>query len=140
MAANAGATAVKTLQVNKSRLQETLSSNLEKHKKEFAEARRGYEAARLDLMRKLGEAVAICRSENTSEHRKAIYESYQEFARLDTPQNHSESYVQAIALMEWEERDSIELSINDFESYVRDNWNWSGSFKTAYTNYSAHSH
>jgi hypothetical protein len=59
------------------------------------------------------------------------------FSRLERPVNNSDSYEQAIKLMEWETRDKIELSINDFECYVQDNWNWSRSFKTAHANYSS---
>jgi hypothetical protein len=38
--------------------------------------------------------------------------------------------------MEWEERDTVELSVNDFECYVRDNWSWQRSFKMSVSNYS----
>ena len=31
--------------------------------------------------------------------------------------------------MEWETRDELELSVNDFECYVCDNWDWSDTFR-----------
>jgi hypothetical protein len=129
--------AVKTILIERSRLRATLSANLEIHKKEYAEAKAGYEEKRLDLIRKLAEAALHCskKPNNTDENRKAVHESYNEFARLEKPQNHSNEYEQAIALMEWETREKIDISISDFERFVRDDWAWKNSFKNAHLSY-----
>lgn len=137
MASNLKETAVKTVIVERKRLQATLSENLEIHKKEFAEAMGGFESARLDLVFKIKEQATLAAEANNSANRKKIHEAYSEFSLLERPVDNSNSYVQAIALMEWETRDKIELSINDFEAYVQDNWTWSKSFKHAHSNYSS---
>lgn len=129
--------AVKTILIERSRLQATLSTNLETHKKEYAEARRGYEEKRLELLRKHAEAALFAskRENQTEAARKAVHESYNEFSRLEKPHDHSNDYEQAIALMEWETRKEIEISIPDFERFVRDNWNWKAQFKNAHMSY-----
>jgi hypothetical protein len=137
MASNFQETAVKTVQVDRGRLATTLRENLSTHRREFLEARTGYDAKRLELIRTLAEHAlhASKLGNQTDEARKAVHESYSEFRDLEKPQDHSNEYEQAIKLMEWETRDTVELSINDFESYVRDNWNWKNSFKLAHSNY-----
>lgn len=129
--------AVKIILIERSRLQGTLTANLEIHKKEYAEARLGYESKRLELIRTLAEQTLFAskRENQTDEARKAVHEAYAEFSRLEKPQDHSNDYEQAIALMEWETRDKVEVSISDFERFVRDNWGWKGQFKLAHTNY-----
>jgi hypothetical protein len=132
---NSSDSGVKTILIERSRLQATLSANLEIHKKEYAEAKAGYEEKRLELIRRLADVATHCCAKNTEANRKGIHESYNEFARLEKPQDHSSEYEQAIALMEWETRDKVDISINDFERFVRDNWSWKSQFKNAHSNY-----
>ena len=127
-------TAVQTIKVEVRRLQETLAENLEIHKKEFEEAWAGYEDARRQAIIHLGNVSGAC--SHTSDDRAKIHHAYRKFTGLDRPQDHSQSYEQAIVAMEWETRKEIDLSINDFECYVRDNWKWKESFKTSHSNYS----
>jgi hypothetical protein len=129
--------AVKTINVERARLQATLATNLEIHKKEYAEARAGYEEKRLELLRTLAEATLFAskRENQTEEARKAVHVAYDAFRNLDRPQDHSNEYEQAIALMEWETREKIDISISDFEKFVRDNWHWKGQFKLQHSSY-----
>jgi hypothetical protein len=136
MASNFRETAVKTVVVDRSRLASTLANNLETHQREYLEARSGYESKRLELIRKLSDVSLAAYKNNTEATRKAVHEAYNEFAQLEKPVDHSDEYKQAIRLMEWETRDKIELSINDFECYVEDNWQWKHQFKAAHANYS----
>jgi hypothetical protein len=136
MASNYRETAVKTVEVEKKRLADALSKNLETHKSEYVEARAGYEKARIQAYRELAEAAALAAEEDSGKTRKKAEKAWNKLRNLDVPQDHAESYEQAIALMEWETRDVVELSINDFECYVRDNWDWQHSFKASVANYS----
>ena len=140
MASNFKETAVKTVIVERKRLQETLATNLEIHKKEFTEAMEGYRAAQADKIRLISKAAQTAVADPTEENRKDVHQAYVEFRDLERPVDNSKSYTQAIRLMEWETREEIELSINDFECYVEDNWTWSRSFKSAHSNYSPSGH
>lgn len=126
---------MQTVKVEVSRLKDTLSKNLETHRAEYKEARAGFEDARRQAIAKLGEVAASCM--DTKEGRQAVHDAYEELTELDKPTDHSKSYEQAIALMEWETRGVIDLSVTDFERYVRDNWSWTASFKNSASNYSS---
>jgi len=128
-------TAVKTIQVERARLARVLNQNLETHRSEYAEAMEGYASARHDAMLKIQAAADAAVSDPSKATYKAFREANRAFTLLKEPRDHSESYVQAIALMEWETRDVIELSINDFECYVQDNWEWSYNFKNVSSMY-----
>ena len=135
MVANRAETAIRTVKVKKARLMETLRSNLEIHRKEYKEARAGFEEARRHAYSELSKASQHASDADSEKARQDAAQSWNNVMRLDDPKDHSESYEQAIALMEWETRDEIELSINDFESYVRDRWDWQHHFKMSHANY-----
>ena len=129
--ANFDGTAVKTIQVKKERLQEALGRNLETHKREYQESIEGYYDAQNQAIGALHEA-----SSKGRDNREQIHELYREFSGLERPADHSKDYQQAISLMDYEVRDIIELSINDFECWVHDNWAWQGRFRQSLSKYS----
>lgn len=132
MAANYEATAVKTVEVSKDDLAAQLKKNLEKHRGEYAEAMVGWKGERRALIVVLRDAC-----NNHGEKIDVINEAYSDLEDLEEPEDHGESYVQAIELMKWETRDTVTLSINDFECYVRDNWGWKGRHQVAVRNFTS---
>lgn len=118
----------------------TLQTNLERHKKNFAEAMVGFEAARKDKLRDVERAAKgaydAVGSTALSDSLSSLEKAYQSYQLLQKPQNHAESYEQAIALMEWDTRAEIELTIEEFENYIRDNWKWTFDFHNTVGNYS----
>lgn len=130
-------TAVKTVIVERKRLQDTLRTNRETHKTEFKESMEGFESARLDLIYKVKEQAGLASERNNKANRQKVHEAYNEFSRLEKPQDHSDDYTQAIALMEWETREQVELSVEDFERFVRDNWSWQRGFKASLRAYTS---
>jgi len=135
MASNYQETAVKTVQVEKQRLAEALRANRDKHRREFEQAWVGYEEARRHAYAELSEASALAASEDSCAARRRARAGWDQLRNLDVPSDHTESYDQAIALMEWEQRELVELSINDFECYVRDRWDWKRAFESNYEHY-----
>lgn len=141
MAMNKYDTNIKTVNVNRSQLLTTLESNLKTHKEVFREAMKGYQDAKITKMIALHGAAEKAVNSNNEENRKAVHEAYSTYANLRRPQDHSESYELAIEIMKWETEDTIELSINDFQCYVRDKWNWKEQFRGSVTAYANdHSH
>ena len=130
----ASGSAVKTIEVLKGRLVERLQENLENHKKNFKEAWAGYLDARSVAISRIGE-VATNADSNNRKDRKKLNEVYTLFQNLDVPQDHSKDYEQALGLMEWEVSDKLELSIQDFEYFINDNWNWTGKFRRTMSSY-----
>lgn len=123
MAANYGETAMKKIQVNCIKLLKTLRENLDKHKAEYNRARSGYYVKRDKAIRHVGKVAIECTLPDQKNEVHTAYSALQKVIR-DKPIDRSESYVQAIAFMEWETRKTIKVSLNDFECYVRDNWSW----------------
>ena len=44
--------------------------------------------------------------------------------RLPEPVDYTGSYDTALAMLEWEVEDTVQLSQHDFERYVQNNWEW----------------
>lgn len=141
MGFNAAETSIDKVKVDRQELLAKLKANLTTHKELYLEAVRGYEDAKVALLRELQGAVNKAVSNNTEDHRRGVHVAYEKFSNLQRPQDHSESYELAIEIMVWEKKDHVELSINDFQCYIRDKWNWKVNFANSVKNYaSAHSH
>ena len=56
---------------------------------------------------------------------------------LPMPEDHSEDYELAIAMLEWSRDDHLELSDSEFSQYVMDNWGWQASFSESYMMYTS---
>lgn len=141
MAFNKGDTNIKTVTVKRDKLLATLKENLATHKELYEEALKGYKDAKVTKMIALHGAAEAAVNSNTEENRRAVHVAYNAYNTLARPQDHSESYELAIEIMTWEIEDNIELSINDFQCYVRDKWNWKDSFRGSVMAYANdHSH
>lgn len=57
--------------------------------------------------------------------------------RLPVPEEHHKDYDTAIDMLNMEHRDYILISAGDFRTYMRDEWNWQGSFTANTTSYLA---
>lgn len=122
-----GDTAMRTVKVDKSRLVETLKTNREKHRVEFQEAFQGYKNALIAaFQRRVDQAKDIKQGGPGVDHS----------IRLDVPSDHTDEYDRALAVMAWEEEGKIVLSMNDFNCYVLDDWDWQSSFKQLHNTYS----
>lgn len=113
----------KTLRVRKERLQEALKVNLEQHKKDFMEARDGYEK---EVVKELGRILTLAKEGKEFCHS----------IDLETPYDHSNDYESVITMLEFSEDDEFEISAQEFNCYVRDEWNWSHGFKNMSASYS----
>ena len=51
------------------------------------------------------------------------------------PVNHLEDYERVINMLEFSVADKVSLSSNDFDAYVRNNWNWKKDFITSNSAY-----
>lgn len=56
---------------------------------------------------------------------------------LTVPANHVDDYDQALAMLDWEVGDEVELQQHEFSQLVQDNWGWKGGFAQAATFYTA---
>lgn len=140
MVMNSVDTNIKSVKVDRKKLLETLKANLEAHRAAYKDALEGYYDTKAMKLAALNAATNTAVESNTEETRRAVHKAYEAFSRLSKPTDHSESYELAIEIMKWEEEDQVELSINDFQCYVRDKWNWKNTFAASVQNYAKHTH
>ncbi len=127
--------AVEKITVEKARLVARLQENLETHKKSFKEAYAGYLDARATAIVRIAE-VASATDHLKKKDRKKLTEVWNTYSNLDVPQDHSKDYDQALALMDWDTKEDMDLSIQDFEYFINDNWEWTGKFQRTMSSYS----
>lgn len=137
------------VEVNRLKLVDQLKENLEKHRIEYLEAVEGY---REQALKQLGEAGEKAKHslERTIVSAKASIEKFD--PRLDisggtivlvervvlnlpVPKDYSSEYETAIAMAEWDTRETLELTTAEFQCFVRDVWDWSSNFKEVHMSY-----
>jgi hypothetical protein len=113
---------VKTVEVQKASLVETLEENKADHIEEFEEA---WEAYSEKLVNNLETMLEVAKSGRAAEVRLHI--------NLVRPENHEVDYERAIQMLKWEVNDTVELREDEFANLVQDDWGWAQSFATSYT-------
>jgi hypothetical protein len=108
--------------VDKMKLIETLRTNLATHREQFEEALSGYRVRCIELLEEHIERIRRGKVERV-------------MVSLPMPEDHTDDYERAISTLEWTLLDTVELSIAEFDQYVRDNWRWKGEFTATSTMY-----
>jgi hypothetical protein len=126
--------------VKKTRLLNALRKNLEKHINDYLEAVAGYkeeakvklEAEKEKAIEKLSRAYTKTLGEidNFDPEKSTDVIVFCDSIRFDlvAPKNFSDAYQQAIEMLEWEERDEVELTTYEFRCFVMDKWDWMEDF------------
>lgn len=107
-----------TVVVSKAQLLETLKENRDKHRGIFLEAMAGYKPRAIQL---LNEHIARIEA-------NAIERVYVD---LPMPSDHTEDYDRAIASLTWNILEEVELTIQEFDWYVQDQWGWKQQWTTS---------
>ena len=138
------------VEVNRIQLLATLVANKEKHIKDFHEAVEGYkesamqklkdghETAKQNIEKNLARGIATIESFDSTKVKDApnyIVFTDQIIVKLPVPQNYSDEYDAAIAVAEWDVRETLELTNAEFQCFVRDIWGWSEDFTKVSTMY-----
>lgn len=110
--------------VKKDKLLKALHDNRAQHRSEFEKALDGYKARSVELLEQHIERIKKNKVERI-------------FVQLPVPEDHTDDYDRAIATLEWTVFDEVELSIREFDMYVRDNWAWKNEFTTSIAMYSS---
>src|SRR5271157_3200498 len=103
------------IKMTRTKLVAKLKENKTKHKAEFDEALRGYQKAFLDRAEALVEIVATAIK---AEERCVFSEDF----GLEKPVNYAKDYDMAIEMLENHEAETVELSLQEFNAFVRDEW------------------
>ena len=106
---------MRTVMVRKKELTEILQKNREQHTEVFEKAYKKFRSA------VEGELEARLRR---IRHGKAVDLQI----RLPEPRNMTDTYNRALQMLEMETRDEIELSEQEFQQFVQDDWTWKREF------------
>lgn len=110
---------MENIRVSKQELLTIVKENREKHKKEYLEAIKAYRVKAADLL--------------NQELEKIINgDKFQIRFDLVKPDSHEKEYDLAIKMLEMSVDDVIEISEQEFNELINDEWNWKYSFKTSY--------
>lgn len=109
---------MKTTKIKKLDLLEILRENREKHAKEYKSAIKEWKKRCTKALRK-----ALKKAEN--EERVIDLHLFQDLPR---PTHYTKNYDVVIRRLELEVEMTVELDDQEFQSWVMDNWQWSGTF------------
>ncbi len=106
---------MKKIQMKKTEVQRFLRENLEKHVAEYKTAKENWQE---QYKERLNKALTDATLGN---YPKDIYSILKD---LDIPVSYEEEYVDAIEMLSFEERDTVELDATEFKQYIKDDWDW----------------
>lgn len=111
-----------TINVDKARLLEALEKNRVQHEATYEKAKAGYIKVTTDQVKAFLTRLA---------DGELLERTY-----LPTPpEDHTGDYDDAIAMMQWSQSDTIELTQSQFKQYVQDDWGWKDSWMVSNTAY-----
>lgn len=114
---------MKSIRVSKTELVKTLEENRAKHRQIFDEAVIGYREA---MVRELERRLDFAKANKRVDH----------YINLIQPVDQTKDYDRAIGMLKLSLDTEIELSEQDYISYVLDDWSWKKQFLTSNSAYS----
>lgn len=110
--------------IQKSALLEVLLENKQKHVAEFTQAKENY-------LKVVEEAILKVLEDFKSTH----VVNYNPIATLRSPRSHEDEYNTAIAMLNYNVDEEIELEEHEFKELVLDQWQWQQEFKFTNSTY-----
>lgn len=107
-----------TITVNKNILLAKIKENLELYKLDYSETLQDYHLA---IKKHLEKAIASVNEEN--------YSSDIIYFRINAPVDYTEKYQTVIDMLEYSTNEEIELDSPSFKAYIKNQWDWTDSFK-----------
>lgn len=142
---------MKEVTVNRDQLIETLEDNFERHKRDYAEAKEGYQEQALAAVDQKFQKAKKQLEDNFELIRKKIRDLdpndpepirdiitliHTVSMSLAVPQNHSYDYEMAIQMAKMEVNETITLTQDEFQCLVMDDWEWRREFEATKMSYS----
>ena len=119
---------MKEVTVDTKALRKILVTNKEKHKADFEKA---WSAFVRTVIAKLKETLKQIEKGRIKDFKKTL----NSLAYMPVPQNHTESYDRAIAMLDMHQEPVVILTDGDYQQYIEDNWRWKQEFQTTSASY-----
>lgn len=108
--------------VSKDRLIEALTTNRDAHRALFEKALAAYRTRSIEILEDHIERIKANKLERV-------------MVALPMPEDHTNDYQRALDSLDWTIFDEVELTMREFDMYVRDNWSWKQEFATTNASY-----
>jgi|18_taG_2_1085343.scaffolds.fasta_scaffold58069_2 hypothetical protein len=106
---------LKTISVDKHKMLDTIKKNMDQHLVAYKEAMLGFEKHYKSVLEDM-----INRFEFDNEIKSHV--------SFDIPKSHEEDYKSIIEMLEMSVDDVVYVTYDQFQRYVRDNWEWKKDF------------
>jgi len=116
----------RTIQVSKAKLLSCAIANREKHKDDVVKALSGWQIMVQEQLTQILEQIE--QDPQSVDLSKVIYD-------LQKPENHIEDYDVMIGMLDWETRDTVEITITDYQNIVLDKWDWKNTWMISNSKY-----
>lgn len=134
----------RTVKVNRLNLIAHLADNLKKHCEEYDESLQGYKQT---LIEKIEEAEKSVKDDlhkqiikltedlvdiklddisNQPDYFDVLTKSHS--VLLEVPKSYVEQYEKAMTMFHWDVQDEVELTSDEVDRYINDNWEWKQAF------------
>ena len=117
-----------TVTIEKADLLKTVRENRDKHEAEHATARAGYVEKLEKELRRLADKLA----DGKHVGRERIMQLMRD---LPEPESHVDDYDRVIRMLEMSVDSQVEITANDFDQFVMDEWGWKGAFAATNSRY-----
>jgi len=125
-------TGLSTVRVFRQSAVETITDNRTKHAADLVAARKGWREEVLKIGYELvqeTEALA-CEQAASAEIINSIIREFEA-----PPRSHLDDYDRVIEMLQWSRDEYIELTQQEFDQYIRDEWHWKREFVTSNAKY-----
>lgn len=133
------------IKVNRMALLTTLKTNRDQHEQDYQQAMKAYRQELAQYIRKTFaelkknlnqmEEEKVHLAMTTDGIRDARYFLEGEYYDKLPPESHTAEYDTAIAMIEWDTSNELELSYAEFNCLVRDDWEWKPAFSSSVSEY-----
>lgn len=110
------------IEVNKTKLIETLYENKSKHIKEYNESITAWRDNIMQAVDKIKEKI----------QESPDVDPTHLISRIRKPHNHSDQYNTVIGMMEMDVKENVTISQSDYMYFIKDEWDWKRDFAATY--------
>lgn len=117
------------VKIPRTKLIEKMKENRAQHAETYEQAMDGYRRKVVEVLQS-----ALYAAQAVKEKGEGVA-SLSQITRLTKPSEYLQAYDEAIELFEWDQRETLKLSVEEFRKYVLDKWDWKDSFEANSTAY-----
>lgn len=120
------------VEIDRKKLVNTLKTNRELHEQAYNEAIEGYYNQLVTAVLRTKENIdtfgAELNTDNVMKMGEKAHKILDPITGLRRPRNYLQAYDEAIAIFEWDVRDTVELTVDEVLKFCENRWEWRDNF------------